>query len=146
MSKAAYYFVISILSCIIGMLIYTVIISFPLHPPIKVLINPIPIVGAKKFNPGQIVPLRFNYIRYTDKPLLTYRRFVNHNVIFTDEYSTVEDKGTFDRVSWAHRIPETLPVGDYRIRFTWVYPVSILRTIYVRAETEKFTVTTEPCK
>ncbi len=128
---------------ILSAIIMVLIVGFWLVYPYKTIeFKSTPEVTSKNsYQRGTPVTYTAEYCKYTDvSPEITIQ-FVD-GIVFTlpEHTSSPSPMGCGLKVVQII-IPETLPAGEYQILTTHRYEVNPIRNIYVRAQTNKFTVT-----
>jgi hypothetical protein len=129
------YFVLSLAALLI------LYIGFNLLYPYQTMSveNPAPVLN-KIVRQGETLAIKLNYEKFTDKPCVVTRQFINDIVYVMPSYSSDYPKGKDTKISYSTKVPAELPPGEYYVRVTLEYSFPPFRTITYTYVTEKFTV------
>jgi hypothetical protein len=116
-------------------------ITFNLLYPYQAMVveNPAPVLN-KIVRQGETLQVQINCEKFTDKPGVVTRQFINDIVYVLPSYVSNYPAGKHNRVSLTTRVPNELPPGEYYVRTTIEYSFPPFRVITYAFDTESFTV------
>lgn len=111
-----------------------------LYPyPTMTVESPAPVLN-KIVHPGEVLKVRINCEKFTDRPALVTRQLINEIIYVMPSYISNYTPGKSDRTSLTTKIPIELPPGEYYIRTTLEYEFPPFRKVTYTFDTEKFQV------
>jgi hypothetical protein len=118
-----------------------IFVAFNLLYPYPTMIVESP---AKVLNPivrqGEALQVQINCEKFTDRPGLVIRQFINDIIYVMPSYVSNYGIGKSNRVSLSTKIPTELPPGEYYVKTTIEYEFPPFRNITYSFDTEMFTV------
>jgi hypothetical protein len=111
-----------------------------LYPyPTMITENPAPVLN-KIVHPGEVLQVKINCEKFTDKPGVVTRQIINEIIYVMPSYISNYPLGKSDKISYSTKIPSELPPGEYYIHTSIQYDFPPFRTVIYTFDTEKFTV------
>jgi hypothetical protein len=120
--------------------IMIVLVVFMLYWPVDVgtVSKPLPVIG-KDFSAGGKIPVVWAYNKKVNIPATVSKSFVNDIVYTIPSYTSNMPPGK-QSVVILNDIPQGLPDGEYKIRYSITYRLNLLREETIIAETVPFTI------
>jgi hypothetical protein len=111
-----------------------------LYPYPTMTIEQPAVVINKTVKAGEVLQVQINSEKFTDKPGVIVRQFINDMVYVMPSYVSNYPMGKSNRVSLSTKVPVELPPGEYYVKTTIEYEFPPFRKITYTFDTEKFTV------
>ena len=138
MTKYQYHFS---LGALIFIGLFVAVISYWLLWPYRVLEiknNPVP-VNKKTVMAGDDITYTLDFCRYTDKPAIVTRQFID-GVVYTTPSITVLDKVRCGQRNTLVTVPRTLSADTYHMNVIVQIEVNPIRTVTYSFQTQEFEV------
>lgn len=121
-------------------------VNYSLYWPITTLViqnysdaKPIPVLTSM-IEPGEPLQYELDYCKYTNRPAVVHRSFMDGQIILLQDSSGKLPTGCHKTLVKTAIVPETINPGEYYLDVSVDYTINPLRTITTHYRTTEFTV------